>query len=282
MHDTDIIQGIIHLIRTAETTLPPDVTAALQTALHNETGIAHLQLTTILDNITKAQHTQRPICQDTGIQTFFIDAGTHSPHLHHIHTLLQQALTQATTTIPLRPNAVNPLTRTNGTTPTPITYYNLVPGDTLTIHALPKGSGSENMTRLHMLNPSDGIPGIKQTVLQTIIAAAGRPCPPTIVGIGIGGDAPTSLKLGKHALLRPLGTRNTDPTIARLETDLITSLNQTGIGPMGLGGNTTVLDVHIETTPCHPAGLPLGIILQCWAHRHAQLTIHPDGTWEVQ
>jgi fumarate hydratase subunit alpha len=281
MTDDTIIHGIIELIRTAETTLPPDVTNALHHAADDETGIAKLQLTTILHNITLAHQTKRPICQDTGIQTFFITAGTQSPHLPTIQTLLTQALTTAITTIPLRPNAVDPLTRNNDPAPAPIIYWTPVPGDIITIDALPKGSGSENMTTLKMLNPGDGIPGITKTIIDTVKTAAGRPCPPTILGIGIGGDAATALTLGKHALLKPIGTRNPDPAIAHLETDLITSINQTGIGPMGLGGNTTVLDIHIDTAPCHPAGLPLAIVFQCWAHRHARLTIKPDGTCEV-
>lgn len=284
MPNHPIVQGIIELIRIAETTLPPDVTTALHHAQQQETGIAHLQLTTIINNIHKAQQTHRPLCQDTGIQTFFIDAGTTSPYLTTITTLLRQALTQAITTIPLRPNAVDPLTRTNGDTitPAPIVYWTPIPGDTITIDALPKGSGSENMSRLCMLNPADGTNGIIDAVLDTVTAAQGRPCPPSIVGIGIGGDAATALKLGKHALLRPVGTRHPNTSIASLENSLLEKINKTGIGPMGLGGQTTALDVHIETTPCHPAGLPVGITLQCWANRHARLIIYPDGSWEVK
>lgn len=284
MDDHHIVTGIIELIRTAETTLPTDVITALQKVQHHETGIAKLQLTTILENIHLAKETNRPLCQDTGIQTFFIDVGADFPHINKIHTWIHHAVTQAITAVPLRPNAVDPLTRKNGddAIPYPVLSWNLVSGDTLRIHALPKGSGSENTSRLAMLTPSDGIGGITKTVLDTVTRAAGRPCPPTVVGVGIGGDAATALKLGKTALLRPVGSRHSDPAIARLEHDLISECNKTGIGPMGLGGKTTVLDVHIQTMPCHPAGLPVGVAMQCWADRRAQLTVQADGTWEVR
>ncbi len=283
MDDHDITRGIVELIRTAETTLPQDVITALKHAHTSETGIAKLQLATILANIDLAAKTHRPICQDTGIQTFFITVGTHFPYISHIQQWIHDGLTQAITTVPLRPNAVNPITRKNGDDahPSPILYWDFNTGDTLQIHTLPKGSGSENMSALKMLDPCDGIDGITQCILDTVTTAAGRPCPPTIVGVGIGGDAPTALKLGKKSLLRPIGSRHAEKTIARLETDLITLLNNTGIGPMGLGGKTTVLDVRIEMMPCHPAGLPVGIVLQCWANRHAELLVTADGSWEV-
>jgi len=284
MDDKEITRGIVELIRTAETTLPKDVITALKKAYTTETGIAKLQLATILDNIRLAAQTHQPLCQDTGIQTFFLNVGTDFPSIDRIQPWLQKGLAKAITAVPLRPNAVDPLTRTNGddAKPSPVLYWSLVPGDSLHIHALPKGSGSENTSRLAMLNPSDGIDGIKKTVVDTVTRAGGRPCPPTIVGVGIGGDAATALKLGKTALLRPVGRRHPDPAVARLEKDLISECNKTGIGPMGLGGKTTVLDVHIQTVPCHPAGLPVGVAMQCWADRRAHITIRANGTWEVR
>lgn len=284
MDDHDITRGIVELIRTAETTLPQDVVTALKHAHARETGIAKLQLATILENIDHAARTHRPLCQDTGIQTFFITVGTHYPYIARIPQWIHGGLTQAITAVPLRPNAVDPLTRKNGDDahPSPVLYWTFVPGDRLSIHALPKGSGSENMSRLYMLDPCDGIDGITRCILDTVTDAGGRPCPPTIIGVGIGGDASAALRLGKTALLRPVGERNKEKAVARLETGLITLLNDTGIGPMGLGGKTTVLDVHIETMPCHPAGLPVGIVLQCWADRRAELHVTADGSWEVR
>ena len=284
MTTQNITKGIIELIRTAETTLPRDVITALKDARHNETGIAKLQLDTILSAIDLGKKTKRPVCQDTGTQTFFIEAGCDSPFLGSIHECIHTAVRHAIDDVPLRPNAVNPLTRKNETDQTQslLTYWTMIDGDTITIHALPKGSGSENMSRLRMLEPWEGFDGIIDEVLEAVFAAGGRPCPPILVGVGIGGDAITALRLGKESLLRPVGTRHPDPRVATLENDLITKLNDTGIGPMGLGGKTTVLDVHVKTASCHPASLPVGIIIQCWAHRHATMTLSADGTWEVR
>jgi len=278
-----IIDGIVTCIKTAETTIPTDVAAAIRHAHAHETGIAKLQLNTILKAIDLGKTTQRPVCQDTGVQTFFIEAGQHSPYLGAINDLIHTAVTRAIHEVPLRPNAVNPLTRKNEDNParTPLLYWTHTDDDVITIHALPKGSGSENMSRLRMLEPWEGTDGIKDEVLEAVYAAGGRPCPPIVVGVGIGGDAITAMRLGKEALLRPVGTRHPDPVIASLEKNLVALLNETGIGPMGLGGKTTVLDVHVKTLPCHPASLPVGIIIQCWAHRHATLTLVADGSWEV-
>jgi len=150
------------------------------------------------------------------------------------------------------------------------------------ITALPKGGGSENMSKLGMLKPGVGIEGAKNFIVDEMIKAGGNPCPPTVVGVGIGGGADLSLKLGKKALLRPVGVRHKNPTLADIEKELIERINESGIGPMGLGGKTTVLDVHIEKAHRHPASLPIGIAVQCWADRRAQMVIHSDGTWEVK
>jgi fumarate hydratase subunit alpha len=150
------------------------------------------------------------------------------------------------------------------------------------IIAIPKGAGSENMSKLKMLNPSDGINGVKKFVIGEIIKAGGNPCPPTVIGIGIGGGADLALYLGKKALIRPVGVRHKDKKIASFEVELIKEINKSGIGPMGLGGKTTVLDVHIEKAHRHPASLPVGLIVQCWANRRAQMVIHENGRWEVK
>jgi len=138
------------------------------------------------------------------------------------------------------------------------------------------------MSKLGMLKPGVGIEGVKDFVVDEMKNAAGNPCPPTVVGVGIGGGADLSLKLGKKALLRPVGERHSDKEIAAIEEELIERINKSGIGPMGLGGKTTVLDVHIERAHRHPASLPVGIAVQCWADRRAHLVIHFDGSWEVK
>jgi fumarate hydratase subunit alpha len=145
---------------------------------------------------------------------------------------------------------------------------------------MPKGAGSENMSALAMLTPSQGLSGIKEFALNTIVKAGGKPCPPTIIGMGIGGSADISMKLAKEALLRPTNQRNDDSQIAELENELFTAINTLGIGPMGLGGKTTVLGVNIEYAYCHTASLPVAINIQCWAARRAVARIHPDGRIE--
>jgi fumarate hydratase subunit alpha len=132
-----------------------------------------------------------------------------------------------------------------------------------------------------MLSPSVSLEGVKRFVLECVKKAGGRPCPPIIVGVGIGGSADLVMNLGKRALLRPVGKRHTEPLVATLERQLVEMVNETGIGPMGLGGKTTALDVHVEVAHRHPASLPVGVVIQCWADRRASMTIHKDGTWEV-
>ena len=147
----------------------------------------------------------------------------------------------------------------------------------LEIYAMPKGGGSENCSALRMFNPGEGLDAVKRFVVEWVVDAGGRPCPPTIVGVGIGGSADVALKIAKKSLLRPVGARNPDPGAAAIETELLERINKSGIGPMGLGGNTTALDVHVETASRHPASLPVAIAVQCWAARRARLTIDRQG-----
>ena len=285
MNKESIVIGIIQLIKKAETELPEDVVNALEDALYKEEGTAKVQLETILKNIELAKKSQRPMCQDTGIQTFFVDVGIDFPYIVDIEQWITDAVQKATREIPLRPNTVDPFSGENHGDNTgdsiPYITWNLVKGDNLKITAFPKGGGSENMSKLGMLKPGVGIEGVKSFVVEEIIKAAGNPCPPTVVGIGIGGGADLAMKLGKKALLRPVGTRHKDKKIADIEMELIRRINESGIGSMGLGGKTTVLDVHIEKAHRHPASLPVGIVVQCWADRRAQMIINSDKSWEV-
>ena len=272
--------GIVELIRRAETILPDDVIVALEKAARIEEGIPKIQLETILENIKIARESNRPICQDTGIQFFFIKTGVDFPYLSEVQKWVYNAVRKATFEIPIRPNNVDSITGENLGLNTPIINWELISGDKVFITVLPKGAGSENMSVLRMLQPNDGLENVKKTIIESVIKAGGNPCPPTIIGVGIGGTSDLALLLGKKALLRSIGERHPNPEIANLEKELISEINRSGIGPMGLGGKTTVLDVHIETTYRHPASLPVGIVIQCWAHRRATIKIYSDLKWE--
>jgi len=281
----NVTEGIIQLIKKAETELPKDVINALKKTYEIETGVAKIQIGAILEHISLAKKSHRPMCQDTGIQTFFVMVGIDFPHICKLKNLIENAVKIATKEIPLRPNTVDPFTNENHRDNTgnyiPYITWDFVEGNDVRISALPKGGGSENMSKLGMLKPGVGLEGVKNFVVVEMIKAGGQPCPPTIVGVGIGGGADLSLKLGKKSLLRPVGIRHKDKTIAAMEEELIERINESGIGPMGLGGKTTVLDVHIEKAHRHPASLPVGIAVQCWADRRASMVIHSDGSWEV-
>jgi fumarate hydratase subunit alpha len=284
--NADIKNGIIQLIKKAETELPTDVINALKKAYGIEEGIAKTQIEAILKNIDLAKKSGRPMCQDTGIQTFFVEIGVDFQHINKLKGLILDAVKIATMKIPLRPNTVDPFSGENHKDNTgdniPYITWDFVEGSDVYITALPKGGGSENMSKLGMLKPGVGIEGVKDFVVEEMIKAGGNPCPPTVVGVGIGGGADLAMKLGKKSLLRPVGNRHNDKTIAAIEEELIKRINESGIGPMGLGGKTTVLDVHIEKAHRHPASLPVGIAVQCWADRRAKMIIHSDGSWEVK
>jgi len=282
----DIKKGIVKLMKKAETELPKDVISALKKAYEIEEGVAKTQIEAIIKNIYLAKESRRPMCQDTGIQTFFVEVGIKFPDIDKLEGLIKEAVKEATNDIPLRPNTVDPFTGENHKDNTgdniPYITWDFVEGSDVWITALPKGGGSENMSRLGMLKPGVGIEGVKDFVITEMIKAGGNPCPPTIVGVGIGGGADLAMKLGKKSLLRPVGDRHKDKTIAAIEEELIKRINDSGIGPMGLGGKTTVLDVHVEKAHRHPASLPVGIAVQCWANRRAKMVIHYNGSWEVK
>lgn len=286
MNFKSIEQGIVELIRKAETELPDDVIKALKKAYKIEKGVAKTQIETILKNVDLAKKTKRPMCQDTGIQTFFVIVGVDFPYTNKLKELIIKGVKRATKEIPLRPNTVDPLTGKNHEDNfgdhVPYIIWNFSSGRDVDITALPKGSGSENMSKLEMLKPIVGIEGVKDFVLKEVINASGKHCPPAVVGVGIGGGADIAMHLSKIALLRPVGNRNKDKRIALIEEELVRKINKSGIGPMGLGGKTTVLDVHIEKAHRHPASLPVGISIQCWADRRAHMVIYKDGSWRVK
>lgn len=278
-------QAAFNLIRQAVIYLPNDVKVALKQACSQETSeIGKTQLQAILDNIALAEEKQAPICQDTGTITFYVKAGTNAPHLSQTEQALVRATQKATAQIPLRPNAVHPFTGKNSDDNTgrfiPRVHWEIVAGDDLEVTVLVKGGGSENVSALGMLNPGEGVAGLKRFVVEALVKAGAQPCPPTIIGVGVGGGADIAVALAKKALLKPLTEHNLDPEIAKLEVELLEAANQTGIGPMGLGGKTTVLGVHVDYAFRHPASFPVAVAFNCWAARRACARISVDGTVE--
>jgi len=286
MGSMTIREALLAALKQAATVLPHDVVTALQAARTRETSsMGAAQLDAILENVAVARDGSIPMCQDTGIQTFFVEAGVHSPFLKDLKNWIGEAVAQATATVPLRPNTVDPFTGKNPGDNSgrfmPLINWELVDGDNVVISVLPKGGGSENMSALKMLAPGVGMVGIKKSVVEHIVSCQGRPCPPTILGVGIGGGADIAMKLGKKAVLREIGSQHADTAAATLERELLELVNMTGVGPMGIGGETTCLAVHVEYAHRHPASLPLGILVQCWADRRARVRLNADGIAEV-
>ncbi len=282
-----MIDEIVEAIRLAETQLSEDTVEALKRAYEKESNpLAKTQLKAIIENFTVAKERSLPMCQDTGLQTFFIDVGYDFPFLKELKGAIIKAVRRATKEVPLRPNAVHPFLHKNSGDNTgrfvPYIHWELREGDDAVIYVIPKGGGSENMSGLYMLPPGVGIKGIKKTVIEHIFRSGGKPCPPTIIGVGIGGGADLALTLAKKAaILRPIGQRHEEEFVAQLEEELYDMANKLGIGAMGLGGDTTVLDVHVEYAHRHPATLPLGIVTQCWANRRRKVLIDSAGHVEV-
>ncbi|MCD6135656.1 fumarate hydratase [Candidatus Bipolaricaulota bacterium] len=285
MSDEELVEQLVEAIRKAETVLGQDVVLALEAARETESGAARVQLETMLQNVAAARDGSIPMCQDTGIQTFILRVGARFPGLARLKAQIIEAVRRATIEIPLRPNTVHPFTGENPGDNVgehvPYISWEIVDGDSCIIELLPKGGGSENCAALAMLPPGVGIKGVKKFIVDHVVGCAGKPCPPGIVGVGIGGGADLSLKLAKLSLLRAVGSRHPEDNVASLEVELRDLINRSGIGPMGMGGKTTCLDVHIEYAHRHPASLPVGIVYQCWSDRRARVTIDASGVIEV-
>jgi fumarate hydratase subunit alpha/L(+)-tartrate dehydratase alpha subunit len=265
--------------------IPQDLRDALAAAKDRETSIPGRRvLETIVKNVAIADDQKNLVCQDTGIAVYTCRVGEDFPlHPARIYEALKAGTERATLEHPLRSNAVHTLTRENTGPNTgyrlPIVHWEFIrEWDGLDVKCVPKGSGSENMSFLKMCVPADGVKGIKKFVLESIVESGGKPCPPGIVGVGIGGSADYAMYLAKEAITRPVGTRNPDPLVAKLEEELFDLLNQTGIGPMGLGGDVTVLSCHIEHADTHMTLNPVAVNYQCWAARRATAHIAVDGS----
>lgn len=274
-----IKETVYELYKKAVINLPEDMKISLKTSLKNEDNdLAKLNIESILKNIEIAEEKEIPMCQDTGLPVIFVKMG--NVEVEDLKKGIEEGIIKATKEIPIRPNIVDPISRKN--TNVNIGHYippidiELIDEDYLEITILPKGFGSENNNKLKMALPAEGIEGIKDFVVETILSAKGKPCPPTVVGVGVGGTSDLSLKLAKKALLGEIGKRNEDPILAKLEEDIIEEVNKSGIGPMGLGGKTTTIDVKIIKGDTHTAGLPIGVCIQCWANRHATEKIYDE------
>jgi fumarate hydratase subunit alpha len=282
----NIVEDVaVKLLQLAVTELPHDVKKALQRAYREEESEAgKTQLKTILDNVELAEKTRTPMCQDTGVIIFYVKAGGQVKGLDKIEKTLRSATIRATKEVPLRPNAVDPFTQKNTGDNTgrfiPFIHWEIMLGDTLEITVMPKGGGSENVCALGMLSPSQGVKGLKKFVVDTVINAGAKPCPPNILGVAVGGGADIAMKLAKATLLRPLDQPNPNPGLAKLEKELYEAANSTGIGPMGLGGKSTVLGVKVDYAHRHPASYPVAVAVQCWAARRASAHIYSDGKIE--
>lgn len=267
-----ITEAVARLCIRANTVLPPDIAAALEACRASEPWpLAGDTLDLLRDNLAQARERNLPICQDTGMACVFVELGQEV----HIEGDFEQAVHEGVRRgygeDYLRKSMVaDPLRRVNtgDNTPAAITLR-LVSGDKCAVTVAPKGFGSENMSRLAMLKPADGVEGVKRFVVETVRLAGPNPCPPVVLGVGIGGSFDKVAALAKHALLRPLDRPNPDPFYAQLEGELLDEINALGIGPQGFGGRTTCLGLAIESAPTHVAGLPAAVNVSCHVTRRA-------------
>ncbi len=259
-------------LQQAEIELPPDVLETLErAAAAEENAVAARELSTILENIAIAGERRVPICQDTGVPVIYLTIPPEVPFTPALYEAVREGVRRATRVVPLRPNVVDPLTRANtgDNTGTGMPAIHVRPGERFEVTVLPKGAGSENASRIGMLLPSQA-GDIPRFVVETVLIAGGKPCPPIVVGVGIGGTFDMAAALAKEALLDPINVM--DP----YETEICDAINRLGIGPMGLGGTTTALAVKVKRADCHTASLPVAVNIQCWACRRATVPVEAD------
>lgn len=268
----ELTAAVARLCVRANTRLPADVSAALDRCRQTEPWpLARETLGLLRDNLALAREREAPICQDTGMACVFVELGQEIYIDGDFEQAIHEGVRRGYGDGFLRKSIVaDPLRRVNtqDNTPASITVR-IVPGDQCVLTVAPKGFGSENMSRLAMLKPADGVEGVKRFVVETVRLAGSNPCPPTVLGIGIGGSFDKVAALAKHALLRPLDQPHEDPFYAGLERELLEEINALGIGPQGFGGRTTCLGLAIETAPTHVAGLPVAVNVSCHVTRRA-------------
>ena len=272
----EIIKNVKEMCIEANLELAPDMKEALVSAKENETSeIGCKILSDLEENLEIAKNDQIPICQDTGMAVVFVEIGQDVKVKGSLAEAINEGVRQGYTEGYLRKSVVSdPLERVNTNDNTPaIIHYDIVDGDGLKITLAPKGFGSENMSKIVMLKPADGIEGVKKVVLDAVKDAGPNACPPMVVGVGIGGTFEKCAYLAKKALARDLNSKNDDKLYADLEEELLEKINKIGLGPGGLGGTQTALGVNVETYPTHIAGLPVAVNICCHVNRHVTRTI---------
>lgn len=271
-----VTEVVSRLFMEANTDLGEDVLRAIEQAREKEESpTAREVLGELLENARIAKQEKVPMCQDTGLAVVFVELG-QDVHVTggYLYEAIQEGVRIGYKEGYLRKSACHPFSRANTGDNTPaIIHLDLVPGERLRVLAVPKGGGSENMSRVMMLTPSVGKAGVMDYVVERVRESSSNPCPPVIVGVGIGGTFEKAAILAKKALLRPLGSPNPDPELNQMEAELLRRINDLGIGPQGYGGRTTALGVFIEMMPCHIASLPVAVNLQCHASRHKEAVI---------
>lgn len=270
-----ITNEVSRLCIEAATYIEKDIFSVIKKARDTECGLSREILDQIIENDEIAERENIPMCQDTGITVVFVEIGNDVHINGDIYEAINKGVSDGYTKGYLRKSVVkSPLDRVNTKDNTPaIVHIKYTVGDKLKITICPKGAGSENMSKVKMLNPSDGIKGIKEFVLSTIKEAGGRACPPLVVGVGIGGDLEKSALIAKEALLRKIDDESPDLDARKLEKELFEEINKLNIGPMGLGGKTTALAVKVNLYPCHIASLPVACNIQCHASRHKEVIL---------
>ncbi|MGD9504699.1 MAG: fumarate hydratase [Syntrophobacteraceae bacterium] len=276
IHVSKITDAVKDLAIRANTQLGEDVLKAFETALEQEespTGKDILQR--LIENARISREEGVPMCQDTGFAVIFAEVGQDLRITGgSIREAIEEGVRQGYAEGCLRKSICHPFTRQNTGDNTPaVIHFDIVPGDKLKLVFAPKGGGSENMSRVMMLTPAVGMQGVREYVVQRVKESGSNPCPPTIVGVGIGGTFEQAAILAKKSLLRPLGEENSDPELAQMEKEWLEEINNLGIGPQGLGGRTTSLGLHILMMPCHIASLPVAVNIQCHAARHKEVEL---------
>ncbi len=276
IHVDEIRDNVAQICIDAAYNLSEDVLTAFDRAIETETSPEAREIIELLkENARIAKDEHIPICQDTGIAIFFAEIGQDLRIKNgFIVDAINEGVRKGYKEGYLRKSVVDPITRKNTGDNTPaIVYTELVPGDKLKISFMPKGAGSENMSVIRMLRPTDGVEGIRNFVLECVQKAGANPCPPVVIGVGIGGSFEKAALLAKKALLRPVGSPNPKLELASLEETLLKTVNKTGIGPEGFGGKVTAMAVHVESFPCHIASLPVAVNINCHAARHKTIIL---------
>ncbi|MGC8839054.1 MAG: fumarate hydratase [Anaerolineae bacterium] len=275
---SDVADAVARLCVEANYHLGEDVLEALKRALEQEESpVGREILAILLENARLAAEGVAPLCQDCGVAVVFVELG-QDVHIvgGDLHAAIEEGVRRGYKEGYLRKSMVrqpfSARVNTGDNTP-PVVYMDVVPGDRLRLTVAPKGAGSENMSALAMLKPADGRAGVVDFVVRTVDRAGANPCPPIVVGVGVGGTAERAMLLAKRALLREVGKPHPDPEVADLEREILARVNDLGIGPQGLGGRITALAVHVETMPCHMGSLPVGVNIQCHAARHKEVVL---------